>query len=1387
MNKYPITYQQEKLILYNKMNPDDTSYNMAEAVRIHGKLDKERLNRALEAILSEDLILKVIFQEDNGKFYQIYREDACYQIQYETVREEELNERLEAEKLKKFDIETENLMRLFVFQISEDVHIFFMVIHHILCDGWSLSVIFQKFLKYYSKVEYTSKLSYLDYALQQEDRKKSKEYCVKKEYWEKETKDFDTTLNLSSDFAEIKKENHEGNQLLFPVSEELTERIREFCKKQRITPFIFLFSAFGYFLYRYTGQKKFVIGVPFSNRMNNQWKETIGFFVNTLPLKFDFSENKTILEYLKTKYLELMNALTKSDVEIQTAFHVAFAFQSKPTLEKHQISGLLMEPVRIHNHKSKFDLQLSISEQENNYLLEWEYPIHLFLQESIKDMNCHMVNIIEKFLENPQMKVKNTEILSEEELKIQKDVWNETKKEYRRQVTLPLLFEEAVEKYSSQDAVKFGQETYTYSELNGKVNALCIKLKQNGVTSNAIIAILFERSLELLISLYAIEKLGCAYLPIATHTPKERIDYIIKDAGASILLTADQAVEIEPTECPVITVNRHELETGAENPKTVISEDADAYVIYTSGSTGNPKGVVNTHRGICNRILWMQDAYHLQKEDCILQKTPYTFDVSVWEFFWPLLFGAKLVIAKPEGHKDPEYLVETIVKEKITVIHFVPSMLKVFLSCFDCRKCTSLRNVMCSGEALTRNVVTQYYQNLKAPLINLYGPTEAAVDVSYWDTSDSTIKEIVPIGRPISNLKLYKLSEDLKFTPYHVPGELYISGIGLARGYLNNEQLTNEKFIKNPWDSGDYDRIYKTGDLVKFIPDGNIVYLDRIDNQVKLNGQRIELEEIERKILEIPEIKDAVVVVNKNGLGDQYLIGFYVSGKELETSLLIGHLSNSLMEYMIPKVYCRVEKIPLSANGKIDRKELLNYHLISMNDIVSPPETKMEKIIVEIFEKVLKKSPIGREDNFFYVGGNSLRIAEVVLELGKRLQHNVSFDLLMHYPVVKDLAEKIERQNSKEIGRTNISLDREINFQIDVKEQKESEQREKRILLTGATGFLGAYLLREFLMDENSQLYCLVRSKTEKEGMERIRSNMSKWKLWKEDYEHRIQILCGDLSKDALGLKKAEIDNLKEKIDILCHNGAVVNFSLPYESLKKTNVGGTEEILKIMAEGKKKKMLYISTFAIFSGEDFKNGIVKEDSMPMDINFLTLGYTQSKMVSEMILDMYRKKGLDIDIIRVGRIIGDGINKLQNDDLFWKIFELCRKMKAYPDIDNGLDFLPVDIVSRLVKYLVVTKHSPATYHLVNPNTVKIKDIGAKMSEREPEIIPLSWEQWYEKCKRMAEDKDHLAQQVLIFFSEMLPEESRKFNMENMEEIIRESKTDIPKADLLLNKYF
>jgi amino acid adenylation domain-containing protein len=689
--------------------------------------------------------------------------------------------------------------------------------------------------------------------------------------------------------------------------------------------------------------------------------------------------------------------------------------------------GLVLLPFHkpLKNLKNQVTFSFTNNKDHLGVVVSYSKERYPFLR--MKHFIYNYINTIEKIFEYFNDPIHNISVVSEYE-RNQINSWNNTEKDYEHTGILHHLIEQQVKRTPDFCSVIFKENNLSYRELNQKANQLARYLIRKGVKTEDKIGVYLYRSLEMVISLYAVIKAGACYVPLDPDLPKERIAMYIMDSNISVIFTQKCINEnITTNECHVITLDDEDGEWNQESSTNLecgLSPENAAYMIYTSGSTGKPKGVTNSHRGITNRLLWMQDQFRLAQGDRVLQKTPFCFDVSVWEFFWPLIVGATLVVADPGAHKNSKYISAIIQNKKINVIHFVPSMLRIFLQNNDLIECSSLKYVMCSGEALSDDLVQLFYNKMNCNLVNLYGPTEAAVDVTYWVCDKEREPASVPIGKPIANTQIFILDEQYHLLPVGAVGELFIGGVGLARGYEGRPGLTADKFIPNLF-SELGTRLYRTGDLARYRSDGLIEYIGRMDDQVKIRGFRIELGEIESLLKKYPGIKNAAVDVREYSESDKRLIAYLCKENSTEKEEIRAYLKKYLPDYMIPSDYVFVKEFPITINGKLDRKALRNISPVNESSMNAQlPISEIEKKMCGIWMEILHKDNIGITDNFFDLGGHSLLLVALHDKILEVFQVDISLVDMFKYTNIKLLSDYIDNNMKHNTMKDSKSMNR---------------------------------------------------------------------------------------------------------------------------------------------------------------------------------------------------------------------------------------------------------------------------------------------------------------------------------------------------------------------------
>lgn len=904
----PLSFAQQRLWFLNQLEPNNPLYNIPIAIGMSGKLHFEALERALNEIVCRHEVLRTTFELRDNQPVQITApvlrlHVPVVDLSHLPKAEQEAEvKRLAIEGAKQiFDLETGPLFGATVLKLAPEDHVLLLNMHHIVSDGWSLWQFIREIAPLYGafvegKPSPLSEppIQYADYAVWQRQWMSGDVLKQHLDYWTRQLHGAPEVFELPADRPRPPVQTYRGATIMRKLPLELLNKLRSFSQGESATLFMALLAAYQTLLFRYTGQPDLVIGSPIAGRNQADIEGLIGFFVNAIVMRTDLSGNPSFRELVHRVRTTALGAYAHQDLPFEKLvevmqperdltrtpiFQVWFALQNAPRAD-FRLPGVELRTIDVHSGTSKFDLGLFVAEKADGLACLVEYSTDLFDAATIERFHDHFRVLLEAIVADPDQAITDLPILCEDERHQVVVEWNRTQMEYDHDVCLHRMIEQQVEKTPDAPALVFESQQLSYRELNARANQLAHHLRKLGVGPEILAGVCTERSIEMVVALLAVMKAGGAYVPLDPDHPRDRLAMVIEDAAPPVLLTQEHLLDvIPPQSAPVFCLDRdwHTLNSEPTgNPESITGGKDQAYAIFTSGSTGKPKGVPNVHEGIVNRLLWMQHAYGLDSTDRVLQKTPYSFDVSVWEFFWPLMTGACLVVAKPEGHKDPNYLIDLIVRQRITTMHFVPSMLRIFLETGRVESCSSLRRVICSGEALPADLETRFFERLQCELHNLYGPTEASVDVTYWQCQPGSGRSSVPIGRPVWNTQIYILDEQLRPAPIGVPGELHIGGVQLARGYLNRPQLTAEKFIRDPFSSEPGARLYKTGDLSRFLPDGNIEYLGRLDHQVKIRGFRIELGEIETTLNEQPGVRQSVVLAREDEPGDKRLAAYIV-------------------------------------------------------------------------------------------------------------------------------------------------------------------------------------------------------------------------------------------------------------------------------------------------------------------------------------------------------------------------------------------------------------------------------------------------------------------------------------------------------------------------------
>jgi len=1034
---YPLSFAQQRLWVLDRLEPGSAAYNLPAAYRIRGALNVPALERALSEIVRrhETLRTRLELREDD-EAVQVADPAAVFHLpvlQRPGISDDDLRRLASDGASAPFDLSRGPLFRASLVRIADDEHALLWTLHHAISDGWSSGVLLRELNALYEAFAAGQPsplpplpLQYGVHAARQRRRLSGAALGAQVAWWKDALAGAPALLGLPTDRPRPAVRSHRGATLGFGLPAELMARVSELARKEGATPFMVFLAAYQAVLARWSGQDDVVVGTPIANRTSAEVEPLIGFFANTLALRGDLRGEPTFAELLARVRHASLGAFDHQELpfeklveELQPArslshapvFQVMFALQNVPR-EGARLGGLDLAPIGRQSEAAKFDLSLTLVQTEGETYGTAEYASDLFDAETVQRFLSHFATLLDAATRQPAMRAADLPLMPADERDALLRLSAGASIERDPALTLAGLFAAQVARTPGAVAITFGDSSLTYAELDARSNALARRLRAGGTGAETPVAVFMERSLEMVVALYGIVKAGAYYVPIDPEYPAARIAYMLEDSAAKLVLTQTHLHAHLPRAVETLALDGPPVWRGTDDSAAdwEIDPGSLAYAIYTSGSTGRPKGAGNAHQGIVNRILWMQETFGLTPGDVVLQKTPFSFDVSVWEFFWPLMAGARLAIAAPGAHRDPAALSDAIRREGVTTLHFVPSMLRLWLEDESSAECGSVRTVIASGEALPGALRGRFFARLPdAALHNLYGPTEAAVDVTWHPCAPDEGGAAVPIGRAVTNTRIHVLDPRGNLCPVGVPGELHIGGVQVGRGYQGRPGLTAERFIPDPFGSAGGARLYRTGDRARWTSTGELEYLGRFDFQVKLRGLRVELGEVESALAADPAVREAVVTTH--GAGDDARLVAYVvaaEGAVVSDDAVRERLARVLPPYMVPGTMMVLDALPLTASGKVDRKALPEPGARAASGAYVAPWTATEIELADVWREVLGVERAGAADGFFALGGHSLLAVKLVSRIRQRFGREVALAELFRTPTLRGLAASID-------------------------------------------------------------------------------------------------------------------------------------------------------------------------------------------------------------------------------------------------------------------------------------------------------------------------------------------------------------------------------------------
>jgi len=1038
----PLSFAQQRLWFLDKYEPNRSVYNVPSALRLSGELDRGALKQSLNEIVRRHEVLRTKFPMVEGEPLQVISPSLAVSLpmvdltdRSESEREDEAR-RLAAEEARRpFDLSQGPLVRMMLLRLAENEHVLLLTMQHIVSDGWSmgvlhheLSVLYEAFSRGQPSSLPELPIQYADFAIWQREYLQGEVLERQLSYWKKQLEGIPAVLNLSADHPRPAVQSFRGRTQSIELSKGLTEGLKGLSRKEGVTLFMTLLAAFQTLLYRYTGQEDIVVGSPIANRNQTEIEGLIGFFVNTLVLRSDLSGNPTFGELLDRVRKTALEAYDHQDFpfeklveELQPErslshsplFQVMFVLQNTPP-SIIKLGSLRVNSVRMAGETAKFDLTLLLREEAGELKGSLQYNTDLFATATIKRMLGHFGTLLEGIISNPQARISELPILTDAAKHQLLVEWNDTERDYPKDKRIEQLFEEQVQRAPDAVSVVFDGQELTYRELNSRANQLARYLQKQGVVPETLLGICMERSLEMVVGILGVLKAGGAYVPLDPSYPSQRLAFMIRDSRAEVVLT--QRVELEHLRdhrAKMIALDRDWDEIAKENPSNGQihgSTDSIAYVMYTSGSTGEPKGVEIPHRGVV-RLLFGVDYVRLDANQTFLHMAPIAFDASTFEIWGALLHGARCALY-PEETPSPKELGKLLKKHQVSTLWLTSALFNTVIDeAPDALKGVS--QLLIGGEALSLSHVRRALTLLPhTQIINGYGPTESTTFTCCYRIPKELGKAInsIPIGRPIGNSQVYILDRYHQPVPIGVTGELYIGGDGLARCYLNQPELTDQKFMLNPFSRDPQSRLYQTGDLGRYLQNGNIEFIGRTDNQVKIRGYRIELDEIEATLRQHPGIREVKVLAYEDQPGDKRLAAYIVieANQPATGNDLRNYLREKLPGYMIPSAFISLDSLPLTPNGKVDYRALPDPHgqYAREKNAYVAPRNETEKFICQLWSEALKIDRVGIDDDFFSLGGHSLLAAKLFARLDEKFGHSLPLGVLFAAPTIRALAER---------------------------------------------------------------------------------------------------------------------------------------------------------------------------------------------------------------------------------------------------------------------------------------------------------------------------------------------------------------------------------------------
>lgn len=1351
--KYQLTNPQRNVYITEQFFGTTSVSNVGGYVLLSEKFDCSYIKSIVQQIIADNDGLRMRVSEDENDVYQTVT-DNCGNIECVSLANtDELESYVSEQMILPFDTNG-NMYDFRVIDLPENTAVM-IKLHHYVADSWTISNLLSQLFAHLDGTEITAP-SYLDFVKSDSEYPESKKHQKDKEYWSAKYQDKPTYVSLY--LSDTDQHDILAGRNTYSLNANETLAIKEYCEKHEISPAVFFEAIVSLYAMRINNADDITLCTISANRNGTREKNTVGMFNTIVPMtvKCDWhesfssfcsaiaDEHYSLLRHSKYPLSDILDIVKNNHGKDAQLYDIMVSYQADSITNNgnHNV-------VWTFNGYCELGFMINIDDRTGSgeYHINVDYQLKKFAKDDVDKIWARLVNIAHQALSDDDILFKDVEIVTATEKNTILYEYNQADIDYPKDICVHQIFEKQAEKFPESIAVVCGDEKITYKALNNRANMFAQELRHRGVGKETIVAVALEKSINTIIATLGVLKAGGAYLPIDPTFPLERIEFMLSDSKTGYLVsTADffDKVQFDGTRLEISENCNGEY----ENLPCVNTQDDLLYIIYTSGSTGIPKGALIEHKNVVRLFFNDKALYDFSENDVWTMFHSYCFDFSVWEMYGALLYGGKLIIVPKATARDTDAFLEIVKSEKVTVLDQTPAAFYNFIECEAKHEVSDLhlRYVIFGGEALKPSLLKPFHARYpQVSLINMYGITETTVHVTYKELSDADILlENSNIGRPIPTLTSYIMDKELGFLPYGVPGEICVGGAGVCRGYLNRPELTEQKFV---FDSKLGARLYRSGDSAFLAENGDMEYMGRIDNQVKIRGFRVELGEIEKKILSYKRIKNVVVTVYKYN-GDDLLCAYIVPETHIDFSLLKGYLHTLLPDYMVPVCFTELDALPLTSNGKVDRKSLPKPEITHEDIEYVAPQNEIEAKFEKIFCELLRVDKISVEADLFDYGASSFTVVKFLAKIYSENYQITTADVYRHKTIRKlsDLA----------FGRGNASLKSSHELEIEtVPDYKDADSVSyktcRTVLLTGSTGFLGSHILYELITETDSNVICIVRGKNKDSAKKRLYETLAHYfgSTFVNENSDRIDIICGNISDKNFGIDESIISVLQDKVDLIIHAAALVKYFGSEEEFRRINVEGTQNAIAL-AKKLDARYAHISTVGIsgsyLTRSDVKGSVIDEKTFYVGQNYTDNLYVKTKFEAENLVLHEMNTGMNATIFRMGNLIGrwsDGHFQINiNENAFYNILRSVIGLGCISDsmLDVDVELTPVDLAAKSVVKIITTDESnKRVFHIANPHEPKFSVLVKYLSDMGIHIDSMSDADFYDVLQKMTQDEE------------------------------------------------